>query len=134
MFCIDIKALIGIELIAKLNNSKTASIIYNSLPINSKVNLWGDEIYFYIKAKIPPENPKSFVKVGDIAYWPGISTNSAFCIFFGRTPVSIDERPKPYSPVNVFGRVVSGLENIKRIKSNSKIKVERLDPLNPRCF
>ena len=37
---------------AKLNNTETAKIIYNTLPLTSKVNKWGDEIYFSIPVKI----------------------------------------------------------------------------------
>ena len=34
------------EIIADLNNSLTASQIWNSLPISSDINTWGNEIYF----------------------------------------------------------------------------------------
>jgi hypothetical protein len=112
----------NIEIIAELNDSKTAEAIWNALPIKARANLWGDEIYFYITTKIAPENPKAFVEVGDIAYW---YDGPAFCIFFGRTPVSTNDRPKLYSPVNVFGKVIKGPENIRKIKSGAEITVER---------
>jgi len=34
------------EIIADLNNSLTASQIWNSLPIFSDIHTWGNEIYF----------------------------------------------------------------------------------------
>ena len=36
------------EIIVDLNDSETAKKIWESLPINSKANIWGEEIYFYI--------------------------------------------------------------------------------------
>ena len=49
------------------------------------------------------------MEVGEIAYWrPG----KALCIFFGRTPVSNDERPKAASPVMPIGRVIAGLNSL----------------------
>ena len=35
------------EIIVKLNSSLTAEKIWNSLPIVSKTNTWGNEIYFF---------------------------------------------------------------------------------------
>jgi len=64
------------------------------------------------------------VEIGDLGYW---SEGPAFCIFFGKTPASINEKPRAASPVNVFGRIVSGSENLKDVKSNSGIRVERIN-------
>jgi hypothetical protein len=40
--------------------------------------------------------------VGEIAYWP---PGKAFCIFFGRTPASVDGAPRAASAVNPLGRL-----------------------------
>jgi len=40
---------------AELNDSKTAQLIWDSLPIESSNNLWGDEIYFSIPVKTGQE-------------------------------------------------------------------------------
>jgi len=63
---------------AELNDSKTAELIYNSLPIESNGSFWGDEIYFTIPVKTEPEEPKEVVELGDLGYWP---VGSAFRIF-----------------------------------------------------
>ncbi len=112
-----------IEAVAELNNTNTARKIYNLLPIESRALRWGDEIYFYIDVKIDKENPKEEVEVGDIAYW---LEGPAICLFFGRTPASISEKPRAASPVNVFGRIISGMENLRDVKNNAKIKVEKM--------
>jgi hypothetical protein len=49
-----------------------------------------------------------------LAYWP---MGSAFCIFYGET--------LPYSAVNIIGQVTKNLELFERVKSGTKIIVEK---------
>lgn len=109
------------EIIASLKSTKTAKAILRALPIESKVERWGDEIYFYIDVKLKEENAKQDVEIGDIAYWP---EGPAFCLFFGKTPVSKNGKPRAYSPVNVFGRFdKSYVEVLKQIKGG-RVRIE----------
>lgn len=114
----------GAELIAELTDSNSANEIYNSLPIKENVNVWGDEIYFMIPiyADLEPD-AREVVEVGDLAYWP---SGPAFCVFWGPTPVSEGEEPRAYNPVNVFGKVVSGLDGLNGVKDGSSIIVEKI--------
>jgi hypothetical protein len=104
---------------AELNNSSTARQIWGSLPIEGRANTWGDEIYFEIpiKAKQEPD-AREEVAVGELGYWP---VGHAFCIFFGPTPVSTDERPRAYSPVNILGRVMGDATRFRAIKDGMRI-------------
>ena len=102
-------------------NPVTANAIISSLPIIGKANLWGDEIYFSIPVDTPPENGKSVVELGDIAYWP---PGNAFCIFFGLTPMSRGEEIRPASSVNVFGRIVGDSKVFKKVQNGEEIKIE----------
>jgi len=106
----------------ELNNSQTALKIYEKLPIEAKVNTWGDEIYFEIPVSLKPENATLDVEVGDIAYWP---EGDCLCIFFGRTPVSTNNKPRPASKVNIVGKVLGDVSILKNIKSGDKITVTR---------
>lgn len=101
-------------------NPKTADTIWNSLPFESEVNTWGEEIYFSIPVKLELENPQDVVDIGDIGYWP---TGKAFCIFFGQTPMSEPRKIRPASAVNIFAKVTSDIEVLKKIKDGDKIKV-----------
>ena len=106
---------------AELNDSVTATKIMEILPIEGRANVWGDEIYFDIPFNLDLESDsRADVEVGDLAYWP---TGSAFCIFFGPTPVSRDEKPRAYSPVNVFGKVIGDALQFKAVPNGSKITV-----------
>ena len=107
---------------AELNKSQTAMSIYDNLPIDGWANIWGDEIYFEIPVSMPVENDARVVmEVGELAYWP---VGRAFCIFFGPTPVSTDERPRAYSPVNVVGRVTGDPEGFKSVKNGDLVRIQ----------
>ncbi len=114
----------GKEIVAELNNTKTAEAIWGSLPIKGIAYKWGDEFYFYTKTKCSPENPREEVEIGDLGYW---LEGSAFCIFFGKTPVSTSNKPRAASPVNVFGRVVHGIEKLREMKTRAGVTVEKMN-------
>ncbi len=112
-----------VEIEAVLNNTSTAREIEKILPISGEGILWGEELYFYIPHKIPPENPKETVNKGDLGYWP---TGGAFCIFFGPTPLSRGDEIRPASGVNVFGKLSEGCQGFKKIKSSTTVRVHKL--------
>ena len=41
----------AVQMEAELNDSKTAALIREALPISAEVSTWGDEIYFGIPVK-----------------------------------------------------------------------------------
>jgi len=96
---------------------KTVEAIVKALPIRSVANRWGDEIYFKADVVVDDENSKDTVEVGDVAYWiPG----KAICIFFGKTPIS-DDKIRPASPVNVFGKIHGDLNKLREIKDGDEV-------------
>ncbi|UCF91490.1 MAG: hypothetical protein JSW39_24990 [Desulfobacterales bacterium] len=113
----------NLAMAAELNNTPTARKILEALPIESTVNVWGEEIYFDISLEIDLEpEARAEVEVGALAYWP---TGTAFCIFFGPTPVSTDAKPRAYSPVNIFGHVSGDPTRFKAVASGAKIRITR---------
>lgn len=107
---------------AELNETETAKRIYEALPIQSTANRWGDEVYFTIPVKCPPENQHEVVNAGDLGYWvPG----SAFCIFFGPTPASRSpDEIRPASPVNLFGKIVGDPTVFRSVQDGDEVTVE----------
>jgi len=103
-------------------NPATADAVWEKLPIEGKVNLWGEEIYFNIPVIIGAETPKQLVQVGDVAYWP---PGNAICFFFGPTPASWDKEIRPASPVNVFARIDNNAKLLKLIRPGEKVRIER---------
>ncbi len=103
----------SLEWLGVLNDTKTAEEIWNLLPIEAGGQLWGKEIYFTIPLQLEPEDPQEVVEPGTLAYWP---QGSGFCIFWGPTPVSQGEECRPYSPVNVLGKLEGDLSLLDTVK------------------
>ena len=82
---------------------KTVSSFLNCLPLDVKINVWGEELYTdKTQIDVGAENSKSVVYKMDVAFWP---QGNAICLFFGPTPVSSKGEIRPYSPVNVMGKI-----------------------------
>jgi len=108
---------------AELNESKTAQLVWEALPIEAKANLWGEEIYFGIPVKtVLEEEAREAVSAGELGYWP---TGHAFCIFFGPTPASRGDEIRAASAVNVIGKVLSDPKLFKKVKDGVKITLEK---------
>lgn len=110
---------------AELNESPTAQEIWKKLPLEGRANTWGDEIYFEVPVVMDQEpDARAEVEVGEFGYWP---VGRAFCIFFGPTPVSTDERPRAYSPVNVIGQVQGDATLFKLVRDGDMVRIDRLE-------
>ena len=109
---------------AELNDTPTATAIWTALPLEARGQTWGDEIYFGIGIRAEPEASKEVVALGDLAYWP---PGSAFCIFFGPTPMSQGNEIRPASPVTVVGRVVGDPTVFKKVAAGAMVRLERQD-------
>ena len=107
--------------VAELSNIKTADAIWQALPFDNKVNTWGDEIYFNIPLKMELEAGQEAVSSGDLGYWP---PGSAFCIFFGPTPISSRGEIQAANAVEVFGRLVDDPSLFKDVEDGEGIVVE----------
>lgn len=115
----------GFTLKAELADTPTAQAIWQVLPVEGATNRWGDEIYFEIPVMVSQEPEASAdVEVGELGYWP---VGHAFCIFFGPTPVSSNQRPRASSPVNVFGQVAGDAKKLKSVKDGATVLVSRGD-------
>lgn len=98
-----------IELTGYLNDSESARHIARRLPQRFLGNYWGDEIYGTVGITLEEAEDARLVieEPGTLAYWP---LGKAFCIFWGPTPVSEYKEIRAVSPVNVVGKIDSGLE------------------------
>jgi hypothetical protein len=81
----------------------TVKNLIDSLPFTVAINSWGEELYTdETPVSVGEENAKSLVELMDVAYWP---QGKAVCLFFGPTPIGRKDEIKPYSPVNVIGKI-----------------------------
>jgi uncharacterized protein len=110
---------------ADLNDGPTARKVWEALPIEARANRWGDEIYFEIPVSAAEEpEARAEVSVGELGYWP---VGSAFCIFFGPTPVSRGLEPRAYSPVNILGRVSGDATGFRAVPAGAAVRLARLE-------
>jgi hypothetical protein len=68
------------------------------------------------------ERAKAIVDYGNVAYWP---EGPALCLFFG--PTLSNPSPniiKPYSPVNVIGKILGDAKILEKVNEGEKLKVE----------
>lgn len=114
------------EALAEINETETSKRIFESLPIVGGANVWGEEIYFSLPLGMGLEKTfaKQEMEVGDLAYWPA---GDAFCIFFGRTPASINEKPRAISEVTFLGRVFDpeAIDLFKKVEDSEEIVLEK---------
>lgn len=108
---------------AELNDTDAAARIWNALPIDASANTWGDEIYFSIPVQVEEENGRDIVDLGDLGYWP---PGSAFCIFYGPTPLSRGDEIRPASPVTVIGRVDGDPYVFKQASQGDPVRIDRV--------
>jgi hypothetical protein len=102
---------------------KTVKAILDNLPIEVKINRWGDELY---TDKTPivaeEENVQSVVRPLDVAYWP---EGNALCLFYGSTPITKSpDKILPYSPVNIVGRIITKDDNLDEFKDHSTVVIK----------
>ena len=103
---------------------KTVKSLLDSLPFSVGINLWGEEIYTdETPVKMTEENTKPLVELNDVAYWP---TGKAICLFYGPTPIGKKGEIKPYSPVNVIGKIVNPDKSIlSKIKDGTIVSFKK---------
>jgi hypothetical protein len=94
---------------------RTIDSVLRLLPIEGRISVFGGYVYFQIPMKIGNEKSKKIVETGTIAYWP---LGNAVCVF--------SEETRPYSPVNLMGRITKNLDLFKNIKRGTKIRIEKI--------
>ena len=114
----------SVQLDAELKSTKTAREVYAALPVESPVNLWGEEFYFKLAGvKDYRETATNQVKVGDVAFW---GAGQVVAIFFGRTPMSMGQDPVPADRVNIIGRIIGDASMLRRAMDAQMIRIDRI--------
>ncbi len=122
---VTIPGLKNIDLELDDNNSpKTVKSFLENLPFTIGINLWGDEIYTdESPINEGEENAKTPVELYDLAYWP---SGKAICLFYGPTPLGNGNEIKPYSPVNVIGKITNPDKKILlELKNGLKVTFQK---------
>ena len=68
-----------------LRNTETARLIAVSVPIKSKIQTWGEEIFFNTNLQVKLEDDaRDVIQLGELAFW---TEGSAIAIGYGKKPV-----------------------------------------------
>lgn len=112
-------------IIVELNNTDTAKKIYDSCPLRSITNTWGNEIYFETAIKVTKDKTaKDIINLGEIAYWV---EGSSIAIGFGPTPISKADEIRLVTKANIIGKTKSNLSLLGMVNSGEIVIVERID-------
>ena len=102
-----------------LRNTETARLIAKSIPIKSKIQMWGEEIFFNTNIQVKLEDDaKQVIKLGELAFW---TEGSAIAIGYGKTPVSIDQEIRLIGPCNIWADANFKKSDFDNIKSGDEI-------------
>jgi len=113
----------NVEVTGVLNDTGTADLVWDALPITEPGSTWGDEIYFRTEIVTGVQDGQEVVNMGALAYWP---LGQAICLFFGPTPMSQSDEIRPASEVNVIGHIEGDPTVLKSVSSGVSVTLERI--------
>ena len=105
-----------------LRDTETARLISKSVPINSTIQMWGEEIFFNTNIQVALEDDaKEVMQLGELAFW---TEGSAIAIGYGKTPVSIDQEIRLIGPCNVWADANFKKSDFNNIKLGDIISLD----------
>ncbi|MDR0791386.1 MAG: AfsR family transcriptional regulator [Methanomassiliicoccaceae archaeon] len=107
---------------AVLDDSDISNEIWLSLPFSSDINMLGSQMYFVMPLDSKVKGDSKVFDKGDIVYWPEAD---ALCIFFGPTPLSVDDRPVAAFPMKKIGYVTEECSGMEMSGDRTRITIER---------
>tara|TARA_B100000035_G_scaffold13535_1_gene11149 strand:- start:116 stop:499 length:384 start_codon:yes stop_codon:yes gene_type:complete len=105
-----------------LRNTETARLIAESVPIKSKIQVWGEEIFFNTNLQVKLEDDaRDVMQLGELAFW---TEGSAIAIGYGKTPVSVGQEIRLIGPCNVWADCRFKKSDFDNVKSGDKISLD----------
>ena len=105
-----------------LRNTETAKLIAESIPIKSKIQTWGEEIFFNTNLQVKLEDDaRDVMQLGELAFW---TEGSAIAIGYGKTPVSIGQEIRLIGACNVWADCSFKKSDFDDIKSGDEISLD----------
>ncbi len=112
----------GGSVTADLLTGPTVDQLLAALPCSSRVNTWGEEVYFDLPFSAAPEpGAQQVVPPGTVCFWV---EGSALALPWGRTPISRGDECRLASACNILGRIRGDPRVLKSARSGDTIRVE----------
>ena len=110
-----------LKLTLVLRDTATADAIFSALPLESRVQTWGDEVYFPVpvEAELEPD-AKDVVNAGEIAFW---TEGNCIAIGFGPTPISQASEIRLAARTNIWADASDNVKQLASVAAGDKVKV-----------
>jgi len=107
---------------AALSDTPTTRALVPALPLKTKAQTWGEEVYFEIpvKAALEPD-AKQAVPPGAVCFWV---EGGSLALPWGRTPISEGDQPKLVTRCNVLGKIEGDARQLSTVRSGDPVTVE----------
>ena len=113
-----------ITLTATLRDTATAQAILAALPIDSRAQTWGEEVYFSTPVNVELEpDARDVVQAGELAFW---IEGSCIAIGFGPTPISRGDEIRLAARTNIWADTEDDVRQLKIIQAGAPIHIEAL--------
>jgi hypothetical protein len=110
------------SVIADLRPGPAADRLLAILPCESRINTWGEEIYFNLPLRLALEpEAQQVVDPGTVCFWVD---GSALALPWGRTPASRGDECRLVSPCNVLGRLRGDPALLASARDGDTVRIE----------
>jgi hypothetical protein len=109
------------SLAATLDDTPTARALVAALPLKTKAQTWGEEVYFDIPVSAALErDAKQVVPSGSVCFWV---EGGALALPWGRTPVSEGDESRLVTRCNVLGKIDGDPRQLASVRLGDAIAV-----------
>ena len=109
---------------ASLRDTATAKAITQALPITSKAQTWGEEVYFPVPVSTELEpDAKDVVDAGELAFW---TEGNCIAIGYGRTPISQGNEIRLAARTNIWADAIDDIKVLASVGAGDEIPVEAI--------